>query len=505
MLNLDQNEPPESVTPSSDLKAIGAMLPLLMVGDLYQASYSALAPLLAFLVIIFVGLLIRMVQFRRNLQLRSQDLDKSERHLLIMGDSLPDMAFFQLVHTDAGLFHFTRLSKGFESALGLDRSQIISNAQAAFDHVCKEDIPTLKECMIRGEREKTPANIEVRFVDVHGNIRWYHISAYPHREQGRTIWDGCVQDITELKAIEREAVEENRNLKQQFENIDDFLFVCSPDGGLLHTNPSVENRLGYTSEELMSMRMYELYPQDSRTAVHQAFKRIPSVLSNSCNLPLLSKSGAVVSVEMNFFPGRWEEQKVIFGVGHDVARRMLADNALREAKHMLQLIIDTIPMCVFWKDKDSKYLGCNKAFIVERGVDDIDDVLGKTPFDLFEPSIAQEVIERDQLIVSTNQAVVDQKETYTRTDGNPGWREISKIPLRNAEGKAIGVLGVWRDVTEQNLAEERLKQTLQDMERFNQLMRGRERRTLELKSEINHLLGELGQAAKYQTTSDKLK
>ena len=71
-------------------------------------------------------------------------------------------------------------------------------------------------------------------------------------------------------------------------------------------------------------------------------------------------------------------------------------------------------------------------------------------------------------------------------------------------GKAVGVLGAWRDVTEQNQAEERLKRTLDDMERFNQLMRGRERRTLELKAEINNLLMELGKPKKYRTTTNEL-
>ena len=64
------------------------------------------------------------------------------------------------------------------------------------------------------------------------------------------------------------------------------------------------------------------------------------------------------------------------------------------------------------------------------------------------------------------------------------------------------MLGVWRDVTEQNHAKERLKRTLEDMERFNQLMRGRERRTLELKGEINQLLKQLEQPPKYKTTTD---
>jgi hypothetical protein len=59
-------------------------------------------------------------------------------------------------------------------------------------------------------------------------------------------------------------------------------------------------------------------------------------------------------------------------------------------------------------------------------------------------------------------------------------------------------------VSEKNQAEERLKRTLEDMERFNHLMRGRERRTLELKTEINQLLKLLGQVPKYENTMENL-
>ena len=99
---------------------------------------------------------------------------------------------------------------------------------------------------------------------------------------------------------------------------------------------------------------------------------------------------------------------------------------------------------------------------------------------------------------------MDHSESHTLPDGSLGWREISLIPMRDELGKAVGVLGVWRDITEQNQADERLKRTLDDMERFNQLMRGRERRTLELKDEINDLLEELGRERKYRTTGKEV-
>jgi len=172
---------------------------------------------------------------------------------------------------------------------------------------------------------------------------------------------------------------------------------------------------------------------------------------------------------------------------------------------MLQLIIDTIPLSIFWKDEDSVYLGCNRTFIGECGLGNTEEVVGKSPADLFDAAQAAKILERDQSVITTNKAQINLKESHARPDGTIGWREISLIPLRDDNELATGVLGVWRDVSEKNLAEDRLKRTLEDLERFNQLMRGRERRTLELKAEINQLLKLLGQPPKYETTMDTLQ
>jgi PAS domain S-box-containing protein len=186
---------------------------------------------------------------------------------------------------------------------------------------------------------------------------------------------------------------------------------------------------------------------------------------------------------------------------NEISQRLRAESSLRESQQMLRLIMDTIPMSVYWKDTDSVYLGCNKTFIKECGLSTIDDVVGKTPFDVFDKDTAPSVIARDQQVITTNQSMYDYVLKYT-TDGSIGWREASKMPLHDEDGQAVGIMGVWRDVTEQNQDAERLKQTLEDMERFNQLMRGRERRTLELKAEINSLLEELGRQIKYKTSKD---
>jgi PAS domain S-box-containing protein len=225
--------------------------------------------------------------------------------------------------------------------------------------------------------------------------------------------------------------------------------------------------------------------------------------SSTSRLPLQKKNGSTIPVDMNIFQGSWKNRQAIFGVARDIAGRQQTENALRESQQMLQLIMNTIPMSVFWKDQDSVYLGCNQTFIQTCGLNDEREVIGKTPFDLFDSDNASSLITRDQQVITTNQPLFNALHSHTRPDGTAGWRESSKIPLQDGEGNAVGVLGVWRDVTEQYRAEERLKRTLDDMERFNQLMRGRERRTLELKAEINSLLVELGRQVKYTTAAEE--
>jgi PAS domain S-box-containing protein len=470
----------------------------------HLTSDTVLIVILSFAILLLLGVLIRLRQYRIGLEQESRALTKSESHLRLMGDNLPSMALFQLLCNDDGTFRFAIMSKGYERMLGFSCEDALTDAQAVFDQVYETDIPALREVFLRGKDELAPADLDIRVLDAKGSLHWLRINAIPHLDEGTLLWDGFMQDISAVKSSERAALEENRNLQNLFHTIDDFLFVCDMDGRLLHTNPAVEDRLEYSHRELQSMSIFELYPRDTRAEAYRVVARMQSEPSLSSGLPLQAKGGAVISVETNVFQGTWKNQQAIFGVARDIALRQQNEDALRESQRMLQVIIDTIPMSVFWKDRNSVYLGCNRTFIDECGLDSRDQVVGKTPAELFDPVQAAKVIQRDQKTIGMNEARINLQESHTCPDGSMGSREISLIPLRDENGQATGVLGIWRDVSEKNRAEERLKRTLEDMERFNQLMRGRERRTLELKAEINELLKRLGQVPKYETTLENL-
>lgn len=468
-----------------------------------EVSEPLLLILLATSVVLLTVVLIRLRRMRLKLEKETTALKHSENHLRSMGDHLPHIAVFQLIHAlSSDRYAFTFLSSGFERVLGLEREEIMNDARIGLDHIYEADIDVLQQsCSTAAERLET-ANMDIRVLDGSGSYKWLNISAIPQRRGDTLVWDGFMQDVSSSKAVEQAMAEESRNFKMLFETIDDFLIVSDMDGNLLHSNPAIEKRLGFSHEALVNMSLFELYSQDHRAEVYRILAELQSSPASSCRLPLQAENGSTVPVEMNLFQGAWKHQKAIFGVARNIAQYQQTENALRESKKILQLIIDSIPMSIFWKDKDSVYLGCNQAFMHECQLNEIDALVGKTPYDLFDASLALKIVERDQHTIQTNKTQTGHTESHTRPDGSIGQREVTLIPLREDSGRAAGVLGIWRDITEHTRAEERLKRTLDDMERFNQLMRGRERRTLELKHEVNQLLVKLGIPKKYRTTAD---
>lgn len=457
---------------------------------------------LIFTTLLLTGVLFHFRHVRKETRTHSELLAKYQLHVRLLGENQTDVTVFQLIRDFNGNFAFSFLSKGYEKAIGIDRKQVMRDAKLAFDHIYEEDIPKLIKCYREAYENLVPADLEIRILDARGYLKWLRISAIPCREKSDLIWVGFMQDISLRKTIEKRVLGEKENFQNLFETIDDFLLICDMNGSILHTNPAVQHKLEYPKGELETMSIFELYPKSLRDKVYKVIAIMQTETHCSCGLPIKIKSGGTIPVEMKTFKGFWENKPAIFAVARDVASRRKTESKLRESQEMLQLTMNTIPMSVFWKDKDSVYLGCNKSFCKECGFDTVEDVIGKTPFDFFDNETASKIVDQDQQVILKNEPELNFLHSYKRTGGEVGWRESNTIPLHNEHGQAVGILGMWRDVTDQNRAEERLKRTLEDMERFNQLMRGRELRTLELKDEVNALQKELGRQIKYRTTSD---
>ena len=130
---------------------------------------------------------------------------------------------------------------------------------------------------------------------------------------------------------------------------------------------------------------------------------------------------------------------------------------LRESQQFLQTVIQTFPLAVFWKDRESRYLGCNYKFAQDANLNSPSEVVGKTDYDLSWGAIEGDTYRADDLqTIASGTAKLGMIETQTLVDGTSRWVETNKIPLRNVNGDTIGVLGTYQDITERKQTEIKL-------------------------------------------------
>ena len=117
-------------------------------------------------------------------------------------------------------------------------------------------------------------------------------------------------------------------------------------------------------------------------------------------------------------------------------------------EELLQLIIDNIPQFMFWKDRDSVYLGCNMNFAKSAGLNKPRDIVGKTDYDLpwsKEESDFYRLV--DKKVMDSGKPEINFEEQQTTPNGKKIWLRTNKIPFRNSEGEVIGILGTYENIT----------------------------------------------------------
>src|ERR1039457_974001 len=144
-------------------------------------------------------------------------------------------------------------------------------------------------------------------------------------------------------------------------------------------------------------------------------------------------------------------------IKQDITGRKRAEEELYRAHQMLQTILNTIPQRVFWKDRNCTYVGCNRAFATDAGLNNPAEIIGKSDFELAWSGTADRYRADDKLVMEQGSTKLNFDEPQSRTDGSLLWLRTNKLPLWDREGKVIGVIGTYEDITERKVAEERVQ------------------------------------------------
>jgi PAS domain S-box-containing protein len=133
------------------------------------------------------------------------------------------------------------------------------------------------------------------------------------------------------------------------------------------------------------------------------------------------------------------------------------EQRLAQERAILQYVVDNIPYLIFWKDRQSRYLGCNKNFAALDGRADPSQMVGKTDYDTVWKAYADEYREGDRATMDRGEPILDKEERTPGPDGQERVILTSKVPLRNDPGDVIGLLGIIVDITERKRIEVELQ------------------------------------------------
>ncbi|HEY65984.1 MAG TPA: GAF domain-containing protein [Caldilineae bacterium] len=145
-------------------------------------------------------------------------------------------------------------------------------------------------------------------------------------------------------------------------------------------------------------------------------------------------------------------------------------SALQTERDLLRTLIDNMPDLIYVKDRESRYLLANVALARWFGVDHPRKLLGKTDFDFYPQELAKRYFNDEQEIIRTGHPLINWEEPSVDAAGNERYLSSTRVPLRDAAGKIIGIVGICRDITEQKEATEKLRRHAAYMDNLNAII-----------------------------------
>lgn len=259
------------------------------------------------------------------------------------------------------------------------------------------------------------------------------------------------KNISKQKNIEKSLKQSKDELEQYFSSALDLLCIADTNGNFIRVNKQWEEILGYTVSDLENRAFFEFIHPDDIDSTLEAMKTLEQQKEVIQFINRYrSKDGSYRFIEWRSTPNN----NLIYAAARDITERIETEKKLHESRKILEDVINSIPVRVFWKDVNSVFLGCNTLFALDAGKNSPEEVIGENDYSLGWKEQAELYRQDDAAIISSGIPKFHYEEPQTSSDGSQKILLTSKIPLQDAQGEIYGILGVYEDITERKKTEE---------------------------------------------------
>ncbi|XZE21542.1 helix-turn-helix domain-containing protein [Pirellulaceae bacterium SH449] len=114
---------------------------------------------------------------------------------------------------------------------------------------------------------------------------------------------------------------------------------------------------------------------------------------------------------------------------------------------LLEMLFDLSPDVAFFiKDAAGRYITVNQSLVERHGLKNKSEVIGRCPREICHGEFGQIPTEQDLSVLETGKPLIEHLEMQWQTPENPVWCLTTKLPIKDPQGKVIGILGFSRDL-----------------------------------------------------------
>ena len=382
---------------------------------------------------------------------RTADVAASERRIRAILENSPDA----IVITDENLLAKYQ-TPAVERMTGLSLEHRRAHPDERYTH--PDDAPILAEKMKQLlEHPETPLPFQIRMRTTRGNYIWIDgIMANLLADNNVKGISFSYRDVTDRKKLE----EQQALMGLIVDSSDDAIIMKSLDGIIMSWNRGAGNMFGYEVGEVLGKNINLIIPekiQEDETHILESVKRGKSV--EHLETKRRHKDGRQIEISASFAPVRDDAGKIIgvSTIARDITEQKAYEQKLILERTLLRTLIDNIPDYIYVKDPLSRHIINNQAMVNLLGAKTEEETLGKSSIDFLGKEVAAPYLEEDREILSSGNAKINFEETTITPTGEIKYLLTTKVPLRDASGQTIGLVGISHDITAQKKVEVDLK------------------------------------------------
>ncbi|MDD1609366.1 MAG: PAS domain S-box protein [Methylococcaceae bacterium] len=274
----------------------------------------------------------------------------------------------------------------------------------------------------------------------------------------------CIDiDMTDYKHMEEKLRASESRLRSIIDISPVPMALSDKHHNITFLNPAFEHIFGYNTNDLHTIDDWWLktcpdltYRQAAQSVWQAALEK--ASLHRKAIAPIefnaTCKSGKIKTILVSAAAIEKTFNSIYLVVFYDITEHkknsetVIRNEALLRRKDGYQrALLDNFPFRVWFKDTNSRFLAVNQAFAKALGVDDPEQLVGKSDFDFYEPDLAEHHYQDDLAVLSSRQKQTAEEE-YIDHFGLHSWIETYKAPVIDINGEILGTVGFARDITE---------------------------------------------------------